>query len=665
MLRVNRQVDEDLSKTDRSLGGLLRSANKVVRRQLPIMSLILLCSISLAIAYLLITPPKFTASGDMVIDTHQAQLLQRESGSNDLIIDASTVQTHAEALKAENISLAVIRKLHLNEDPEFVGSGKGLIGRLLRFIFGQGSASIEAENEENALRYFEDHRTVNRVGLTYVIQVGFTSLSPEKSAQIVNTIMKAYVEDQIASKYDAARQTNDWLASRLKELGAQAAAGEQALVEFKDKNNIVDTEGVGRGNVQGRLLNEQQISEINSQLIIASASTAEAKARLEQMKDLMSRDVPDSSVVNSLKNEVISKLREQYLALAQREALLSQKYGADHLVPVNLRSQMREVRLSIADQMRKIMDSYQSEYEIALTREKNLRKGLESAVGKSRISNQAQVKLRALKSSVNSTRSLYDNFLQRFMETAQQKVSFPISETRVISQAKVPLKSSSPKRFMTLILSVVFGSLLGFVVANLREVSDSVFRTTSQVEDTLHVNCLAMVPRLKVAPLKLDNNPANEGNGSMVRKNKDFLRHVIEAPFSRYADAIRSIKVAVDLSGTLRAHKVIGVTSTLPNEGKSTIASNLAYLIADAGRSVILVDADLRSPFLTRSLATDAFGLIEVVIGYRSIDSAIIELPSSNLKFLAAGATSKLPHTNEILASEFDEESHRHPSSQI
>lgn len=111
------------------------------------------------------------------------------------------------------------------------------------------------------------------------------------------------------------------------------------------------------------------------------------------------------------------------------------------------------------------------------------------------------------------------------------------------------------------------------------------------------------------------------------------------------------MKIAADLSGALKSHKVIGVTSTLPNEGKSTIAANLAHLIADAGGNVILVDGDLRSPSLSRWLAVDAPGLIDVVLGNISLDAAITTIPFSRLNFLAAGATAKLPHTNEILAS--------------
>ena len=148
--------------------------------------------------------------------------------------------------------------------------------------------------------------------------------------------------------------------------------------------------------------------------------------------------------------------------------------------------------------------------------------------------------------------------------------------------------------------------------------------------------------------------PAKDGDGAgegAEAKPRSFLRNVVDAPFSRYAEAVRSVKIAADLNGALKSHKVIGVTSTLPNEGKSTLSSNLAHLIADAGGRVLLLDGDLRSPSLSRWLAPEAPGLIDVVIGNASLESSIVTLPGSRLAFLPAGATSKLPHTNEILAS--------------
>ena len=655
MLQINKRASlsgHDAPKVVGSLKEAIPDAIRIVRRQLPIVSVIILCSLALAILYLVNTPPRFTASGAMVIDTRKVQVLDKESVLGDAQIDAATVQTQVAMLQSDNIALAVIRKLHLIDDPEFVPSPSQKSKGLFSFLFPEGPAKVPTneEREQTALQNFHNGLNIAREGLTYVIDISYTSLNPQKSALIANTVVEAFVDDQLDAKYQAAKRAGVWLLDRINELRAQSAAAERAVVDFKKQNNIVDT-GPAVGGVGGRLINEQQLWEVNSQLILASAATAEAKARLDRITAVMSQEVPDASVADALSSEVIIKLRQEYLELAQREAIFSQRYGANHLATVGLRTQMQEIRHSISDQMRKIAESYKSDYEIARTREQSLKDSLANAVTQSQSSGQAQVQLRELTSNAETAQALYDHFLQRYMETVQQKDAIPISETRMISPAFPPPIKSSPKTTLTLLLALAGGGLASFAIAYLREASDGVFRTSDQIENTLHVNCLAMAPVLKTGSPK-EGDGVGRGPGDVKESRPlGFLRNVVDAPFSRYAEAVRSVKIAADLNGALKSHKVIGLTSTLPNEGKSTLAANLGHLIADAGGCVLLLDGDLRSPSLSRWLAPDAPGLIDVVIGNVSIDASIITVPGSRLDFLPAGATSKLPHTNEILAS--------------
>jgi succinoglycan biosynthesis transport protein ExoP len=143
-----------------------------------------------------------------------------------------------------------------------------------------------------------------------------------------------------------------------------------------------------------------------------------------------------------------------------------------------------------------------------------------------------------------------------------------------------------------------------------------------------------MAPVLAAPAARIDSNSDESKAMTADRKNaapvQDWLRYAVDSP---------------------SFGKVIGVTSTLPNEGKSTISANLAHLIADAGGSVILVDADLRSPSLSRKYSPDALGSIGAVMSNIALNDAIVSIPFSTMHFLPAGATARLPHTNEILAS--------------
>jgi succinoglycan biosynthesis transport protein ExoP len=442
------------------------------------------------------------------------------------------------------------------------------------------------------------------------MSLGFTSLDPDKAVLIVNSLAEAYIDDQLNAKYQATRRASIWLQERLAELRTQATAAERAVVDFKNTHNIVDTGG-------GRLINEQQLTEVNSQLILARAATAEAKARLDRINAVMAQDLADASVTDALNSAVIIKLRQNYLELAQRESYWTKKYGEGHLAAINLRAQMQELRRSIEDEMGKIAGSYKSDYEIALTRQKSLEGSLASVVTEAHSTGQAQIQLRELESSAETSRALYDSFLQRYMEAVQQQ-SIPISEARLISPAMRPLRKSAPRLSIVLLMTLASGALLSVAVAYVREVSDGTLRTTGQVEEKLRAPCLAMAPLLK-APVarsdsRLDEDALADGTARLPSQN--WLRYAVDSPFSRYSEAIRGVKIAADLSGVLKSHRVIGVTSTLPNEGNSTIAANLAYLIADAGGSAVLLDADLHSPSLSWTLAPKSPGLKAVVMGY-------------------------------------------------
>jgi polysaccharide biosynthesis transport protein len=201
-------------------------------------------------------------------------------------------------------------------------------------------------------------------------------------------------------------------------------------------------------------------------------------------------DVPDATVADSLKNEVINRLRSQYLEFSRKEAEFSTKYGAGHLAAVNLRNQMREIRKVTMDELGRIAQTYQSDYQIAKAREESITKSLADIVSVSQTTNQAQVVLRDLESSAQTYRALHDNFLQRYMESVQQQ-SFPITEARLITTASPPTGASGPRTMFVLVAGAAGGMVLGFGLGMLREISDRVFRTSDQVTSNLHTDCIA------------------------------------------------------------------------------------------------------------------------------------------------------------------------------
>jgi polysaccharide biosynthesis transport protein len=301
--------------------------------------------------------------------------------------------------------------------------------------------------------------------------------------------------------------------------------------------------------------------------------------------------------------------------------------------------------------LKRIEETFKSDYQIALAREQSVQKSLAETVAQSQNTNQAQISLKDLDSKAQTFRAIHDTFVQKYMESLQQQ-SFPYTEARVISHAVAPGGKSQPNSLMVMMLASASGLMLAFGVALLLDISESGFRTSDQVEEELRTSCLAVVPKIKICA-EAPGAAEKPGQGfSRQIEQSGVLYSVLGAPFSRFAEAFRTIKVSIDLFALSKPTKSIGITSTHPNEGKSTVSANLARLIAHAGGKAILLDCDLRNPSLTRALAPGAeLGLLDVVSGKRLLTDVIWTDPTTSLAFLPMVAKTRLSHTNEILAS--------------
>ena len=658
-------------RTEQTPADAFRAILDFLRRQYRAIAVAVAIAVALGFIYALTTPPTYTATASLLIDTKKAQLFQQQSMFSEMPIDAGMVDSQVEILKSETIALAVIDKLHLDQDPEFVNPRGGLVGTLLGVAMGLFSSDEPPSDfviKRAAVGSFQGRLDIKRVGLSYVISVGFKSPNPDRAAQIANEVANAYIDDQLESKYEAARRAGTWLQTRLRELRDQASTAERAVVAFKNKHDMVDA--------GGRTINEQQLAELNSELVVARSKTAEAKARLDRVQTVLQSNSPETTVLatvaDTLKNEVITKLRSQYLDLARREADWTVRYGSSHLAVINVRNQMREIQNSIRDELQRIAETYKSDLEIAKQQEESLQKQLDQSVAQSQVTNEAQVALRELESNAQTYRALYDNFLQRYMELVQQQ-SFPITDARVISAATRPLGKSGPKTMLLLGAAAFVGLAFGLAVAAWRDFADRVFRTAHQVEASLQTDCIALVPSVSAQAMKAKGSsqagsiePSDQGETVSLAQNVRLLAAgyqtimpvdglysaILEVPFSAFAEAIRSIKVAIDLSPAVSGGRVVGLTSSVPNEGKSSIAAAVARLAAQTGARTLLIDCDLRNPSLSRLLAPKAkFGLLDVVRGQSTLEKAIWIDPATHMAFLPASIKGRFAHSSEILAS--------------
>jgi succinoglycan biosynthesis transport protein ExoP len=342
---------------------------------------------------------------------------------------------------------------------------------------------------------------------------------------------------------------------------------------------------------------------------------------------------------------------------------------------------MVQLKRVMQEELKRIAETYKSDYEIAKVREESIQASLNDVIRDAGTTNQAQIALRDLESTAQTYQTLYDSFLQRYTEALQQQ-SFPITEARVITSASRPYVKSYPRLSVVMAIAIFIGLLGGVGVGFLREQLDRVFRTVSDVEHFLRISCFGLLPLVRPARpaarpagrpgaraigkaganAAADTAPGSdapaaeaEGRGG-VSSDAGLLRYTIDAPFSRFSETLRSVKVAADLAQISRPVKVLGVVSAIPNEGKSTVAANLAQMIAHSGKKTLLFDADLRNPSLSRRMvAADAngaqAGIVEVLAGQVALDAVLMVDPVTGLHLLPTVVKERIANTNDILTS--------------
>jgi succinoglycan biosynthesis transport protein ExoP len=618
----------------------------LLRRYVVILSLVLLGGVAGAI-FLVLRPPTYTAQAKILIGTQKPQFIQQQSLLTEVPFDQSQMETQFQVLLSNAILAPIVQKLKLADDPEFSSPPGGLIRRVLQVFTNATAAETRLDPTETAIAALADRLSINRVGWSFLIEIGASSRSPEKAAQIANAVAKAYINDQQEVKQQANEATSTWLQERLRQLREQTTAAERAVVAFKQQNGIVSADG--------KRIDEQNLGDLNQRLVTAHNQSSDVLARLTRLKSIIRTWNPNTSAVDGsiseeLGSPILTSLRQQYLDLSRREAEWATKYGRDHGAVLNLRNRLRDLRTSTFEELRRISEVLESDYAIAKQRHSEIEKELNQLTSQAQTANNAEVTLRELESKANTYHSLYESFLQRYTGAAQQD-SYPLGESRVMSAASPLTTKINRKPLLVFGLSLMGGLGLGVGIGLLRDLMDGVFRTRTQVQSVLQIPCIAMVPLLTTSRLKRRKLAAKASGERTITRDGSVFWRVVDSPFSVFAEAIRSIKLATHFSGKV-SNRVIGFTSALPNEGKSTIAAAFAQLAAKVGGRVIIVDCDLRIPSLSRSLAPDAtFGITDVISGARSLEETIWKDPVTNLFFLPSIKTVAMD-SSEVLGSE-------------
>jgi len=589
--------------------------------------------------------PLYTSKALIHVQNQTTNILELDDVVEDLIADPATIESEIERLNSRAFMRRVIEYLELDKTVEFnpalsEGLGEGslleffdvtryLSADWLRDMFGDGSppvaAGADAEERISAeleaiIDRFANRFDVEQVGRSFVLTLSITSQSPKMAATIANATAEQYIQAQVESKYQASEKAIEWLGTRIEELRGEVLEAEAKIVEYRSKNNIIDTNN-------GSPLS-LQLTQLNTQLALSQAERAEAEARLAQTKSLLNKGgVQEAAKV--LTSPLLAELRIQETSLIRRLSELAAEFGENHPRMLNVRGELDTVRIKLEDEVRRVVQDLENEVAVSNAREVELQANLTGIQGQSSTVELAQVELRNLTRDAETNRQLFETFLtRRFREIVEQQ-ELQEADARIMSAADVPSKPSSPRtKLVTMIAfagSLAVGGLLVFLLE--RWDSNYGFRSAEEIQ-ALGMRALALVPDLS----------RKETNGIPAEE------YILERPNSAYAEALQRIRTSLFLTDARNPPKSILITSSVPLEGKSTIASALARQSARSGLKVILVDADLRRPRLHEVIGIpNQNGLSEVLTGRANPETAIQRDEKSGLDFLPAGFGSVSP----------------------
>lgn len=646
----------------------------IALRQAKTVGVCVVCGLLVGLVVLATTPATYTAESRVLIDERLDRIVDETSVTTATLLNDASLESQIQILKSNRLALSIVEATGLHKNEGFlnppqsaIASIVGAVRSVRRSLLPAPSSSENTAQSSEGDEYVIEREiaayilqksiTPQRIGRSHVISIAYSSHSRVLSKSIANAYAKAYLEDQLNANFEAREQAAVWLEGRLTELRESSQNAALSVERFRTENGLTAS--------RGELLAGQQLSDLTSQLIEAKSDTARALARSQQFQQILTQGI-EYAVQNAAlptemqtDNSTLGRLKSAYINVSRREADIAAQFGNDHPQAIALREEEEQLSREVFRELNVLASSFKNEYEVALSRENAMQDNIAIASGRNSEARQSEVELRELEQRSTALSTLYNTFLTRYEQSAQES-SFPVSKVRVISEAGLPRGASGPKTKLVLGLAIVIGLMIGACIGALNEFNERFFRTANDVRERLGAKFLGYVPAKNSLGIEAIEKPGRRkrlANFFSFKKPKGEMfqpRRLVtglEKPGTISAETLRNAKLAADV--ILQGESgVIAMASALPNEGKSTTALNFAAQLAAGGEKVLLLDCDLRNPGLTRSLnARFEFGLIEALVEGKPWRSALMKNDARNFYFLPAVTRGQFTHSDQLLSS--------------
>jgi capsular exopolysaccharide synthesis family protein len=624
------KVSTDVANYEARLADVIRTAREVVRRRFLVLLVVagLITVIGVTLSFLI--TPVYTGVTRIQIDpTRNPMNRNANDAQNQLASEA--IETEVSVINSDAVARSVVERLSLDRDAEFT---KGLDEAI------QKGQLTKAGRMDAVVTRVHSHLAVSREKLTYIIGINFTSTDPVKAARIANAFATAYLDAKVGGNIGTAERQFAFYQKRLDELADEARAADAKVAQYKSEFGILS----GNQDQRQTTIVDQQIAPLATQLAVADAASAEAKAKLAMAQSQVRSGRLDS-VSEVLTSSTIVDLRAQRAQVLRALGEIEDRYGPRHPETSRVRDQLTHIDQQLREESTRVVRALQSNAASANAQAASLRSDMGKLENKQVASVRASVVADSLQREADSAHTAYDRMAQLAFETRQQSQN-SIAQAKIIDAAEPPQAPSWPNRPLLMLLSLIVGVGAGIATITVQELMVSGMRSVEDVEGELGVPLLGAIPAMR-----------------KVARPADLL---IEKPTSQFAEALRNARASIMGVKTDTRPKVIALTSALPSEGKTTTALSLARTMAINGQRTVIVDVDVRRAQLRQILgvASNGPGTIELLKNEVTLDEAIEPSGLENLDQIIVNkpyfssenlfGNDQMPNILEALAARYD-----------
>lgn len=591
--------------------------------------------------YTFTATPIYTARVQILIENENPNVVKFEEVYDQNKSTNDYYQTQYRILQSRALARRTLDAEKLWEHPLFAGSNASsssglnpiaVVAASAKFVTGlfsddaavaEASGADESAAQSRTIDALLKDLTVAPVRNSRLVDLTVRSSDPAMSSRVANAVAKQYIEQNLEFKFLATKEATDFLNARTAEQRKALDQSEQALQRYRERTGAMALED--RQNIV-----VQRLADLNAAVTRVRTDRIEKESVYNQIKEIQGDRTALDTFPAILNNVFIQQLKVQLNELQRLSAQQSEKLGARHPDMVKVRSAIETTEARINAEVQKVVQALHNDYLAAQVNERSLQASLDQQRGEAQELNRASIQYGALQRDATSNQTMFDGLLERSRETGISG-ELKTSNIRVVDEAEVPRKPSSPNRMANLILGFLGGGLLGVSLAFFFEYLDSRIKQPEEIKTQLGLPFLGMIPAF--AP-KETTGPPLIGNGMP----------------EGFGEAFRGIRTNVLFSTAEPGSKSIVVTSTGPGEGKSVVSANVALSLALAGQRVLLIDADMRRPkvheFFGAALEP---GLSNIMVGDSKASDGVKKTLTPNLWLLAAGKHP--PNPAELLGS--------------